>query len=364
MKTYRLLMIHLLLLLGLLIPLSALGQGMVVDGTGSELKGGPLKYRDTGKINDSTNDSATAEESQSSSDTTKSITTSPGATLPPASGGKINLFDGRSSDAAESDHSTGEDGGLSEEQGESPDSEVDPGEPWKYDPTALTVTYQGKNGVMVTPGIHQATILIPVDHPEKGQVMEQVTVPAREVTFETKAPADRVLAVVDNTKSGYVKLHKASSVKSVVIEKPRAGQVLPVLAVGKNFTKVHYQGAVGYVRTSFLTFSAPAAADTPQAQVAYRGNVRSRTTVKVRAKDSGGSRVVGEFPCGTVAAVMQPGEKWTQVEIEGTQCYILTEFLTVPDQSAIAATAATEPPGSTDAPAPAETGAPAETPAP
>ena len=106
MKTYRLLMIHLLLLLVLLMPLSALGQGMVVDGTGSELKDGPLKYRDTGKNNDSTNDSATAEESQPSSDTTKSIITSPGVTLPPASSGKINLFDGGSSDA-ESDNSAG-----------------------------------------------------------------------------------------------------------------------------------------------------------------------------------------------------------------------------------------------------------------
>lgn len=328
-----------LAVLSLLIPVHGFAGGLIVDGTGSELKGGRRTYQSPAQTSDDVNDFAEGEDTGSSS-APYAVTRTPAATLPPAPDHRNRPSDSSPNDAS-SDVAD-----IADESAEYPgscDSGHDPsgsGEaaaevtpvPWEYTQKPLAVTWQGRQGTLLVPGVYQCTVAL---QKEEGGV-ETMRVPAREVTFETTAPADQTLAVVKNTKSGYVKLLKVSSNKSIVLEKPKAGEVIPVLAVGRNFAKVNYRGCVGYVRRDFVALTAPAATDSAQAQIAYRGNVRSHSSVKVRAQGSGNSRVVGEFRCGTYVSVLSPGEKWTQVEAEGVQCYILSEFLSTSEKTAAA----------------------------
>ena len=102
------------------------------------------------------------------------------------------------------------------------------------------------------------------------------------------------------------------------------------------YIKCIYEDAEGWVLRSSIRFLTPQEGPAEFAYIAYKGNPRSRQTVKVRQKASGSSRVLDEFPCGQRVVVIERGDKWTEIEVENLRCFILNEFLTTltPEEAA------------------------------
>lgn len=271
--------------------------GLVVDGTGSELNGGkPLYTGDDDAINSGSSSGETG-------DTSSTVVT-------PA-----------------------ED--MTSEQNCTYGEEASDTTPWAYDPEALTAQWQGKQVTVLSLGSVVSTVM--ADGEEKE-------VPTRELSWETTAEEGQRLAVINAPKSGSASLRKKASSKSVVLEKCRTGSIVAVLELTKKYAKINYQGAVGYVSRSSLTFLTPSAEAGLFATIAYKGNVKSRNTVKVRMTGSSKSRILGEYPCGTRVTVLLAEEKWTQIEVDGKRCAILTEFLLMDAPAAVATATDTDVP--------------------
>ena len=194
---------------------------------------------------------------------------------------------------------------------------------WYYESTVLTAAWKDQRVTVQTLGTVVSTIKT-----EDGSVKEVST---NALTFDVEVAEDHRLAIVTPESSATVRLLKKAKAGSVVLNRVPAGCILPVLAYGKNYTLVHYDDCIGYVKTSVLTFSAPASEPTEMAYVAYNGKTSSRSTVKVRQKPSANSRILTELKCGTHVAVFSTEDKWTEIEAGGYHCWILSEFLTTVD---------------------------------
>lgn len=275
-------------------------SGLVVDGTGSELNGGTPYY---------TGDDAAINSGSSFGGTSDAVST------------------------ASTVVTSAED--MTSEQNCTYGEEASDAKPWAYDPEALTAQWQGKQVTVLSLG---SVVSAVVADGEKKEV------PTRELSWETTAEEGRRLAVINAPKSGSASLRRKASSKSAVLEKCRTGSIVAVLALTKKYAKINYQGAVGYVSKSALTFLTPSAEAGLFATIAYKGNVKSHNTVKVRMTGSSKSRILGEYPCGTRVTVLLAEEKWTQIEVDGRRCAILTEFLLMDAPAAVATATDTDVP--------------------
>ena len=196
-----------------------------------------------------------------------------------------------------------------------------PSNKWVYTPTQLTATYEGRTVEVVHLNSCLSTIRV-------GR--ERQTVRTSELAFDTEAAEGKRLAMINTPKSGRAAMFKRASSKAGIIYKCQTNRIVTVQSVGKRFVKLHYADADGYVAAKSVTYLAPWEGDIQVATIAYKGNPKTRTTVKVRQKPSGSSRVLDEYRCGTQVVVLGQSGKWTEIEVENLHCFILTEFLTEP----------------------------------
>ena len=170
-----------------------------------------------------------------------------------------------------------------------------------------------------------------------------------DLTWDTEAPADKLLAVVNAPKNGYANLRAKSSKKSFIMDHCITNKVVRVLATGKNWTKVDYGGLRGYVSTGSLTFYAnePKAFET--AQISVKGRTKGTDTVYIRSAAKNGSRHLQDYVLGTPLTVFSRDGKWCEVDVEGWHCYILADYVTM-DEVMIASEAKAQDPISGIAP--------------
>ena len=205
-----------------------------------------------------------------------------------------------------------------------PTATPDPNAPkkWEYEPSTLTAVYAGEEVEVVALGTRLTRIKV-------GR--ETALVRTSALTFDTSAQEGMQMAVIATPKSGRATMFKRASSKAAIIYKCQTNRIVAVKDTSKKFAHLHYADADGYVSVKSITYTEPWIGEIQTAFIAYKGNVRSRSTVKVRQKASGASRILDEFPCGTLVAVIgQADEKWTEIEVENLHCFILTEFLTEP----------------------------------
>lgn len=198
---------------------------------------------------------------------------------------------------------------------------------WEYDPTALIATWQEQPVEVLALGSWVSIIRL-------GK--ENIEVYTRDIAFTTKMGEDAQLAMIDATKNGQASMRKRASSKGAIIMKCQTNRIVAVSESTKKYIKCIYEDAEGWVLRSSIRFLTPQEGPAEFAYIAYKGNARSRQTVKVRQKASGSSRVLDEFPCGQRVVVIQRGDKWTEIEVENLRCFILNEFLTTltPEEAA------------------------------
>lgn len=204
-----------------------------------------------------------------------------------------------------------------------PTAEPDPNapHPWDYTPTQLTASWNGQKVEIIDLGTRLTTIRVN----RKKQVVR-----TNSLTFDSEAAAGKQLAIIHTPKSGNAPLRKKASKKGTIFYRCQTGRVVAVKKNGKSFCRIHYADADGYVSTGSLKFIEPWDGEIMVAKIAYKGNPKSRETVKVRQKASGASRILDEFRCGTQVVVFGTTDRWTEIEVGGVHCFILSEFLTEP----------------------------------
>ena len=158
---------------------------------------------------------------------------------------------------------------------------------------------------------------------------KQVMVNTVDMKWQTEAPEDQVLAVVDAPRNGYAWLRKqpSSDKKNLKIQQIRTDSVLRVISTGENWTMVDCGGLRGYIQTSSLEFFRNDHTDFEAGLVSVKGRISGKDTVHVRSRDKG-QRDLGEFRLGTPLTVFDIIEEWAEVDIGGWHCRILAKYVT------------------------------------
>lgn len=156
------------------------------------------------------------------------------------------------------------------------------------------------------------------------------SVPTSELIFADDVDAEHQLATIHAPRTGRATLYAEASNRSKALQTCKAGRIAVVLEVGEAYTRVFIDGKQGYVRSDALTFRAAADAETViPAKLSYKGKTNGSTTINVRLE--AGGRKIDAFRTGTEAYVLQSGEDWSLIELEGFIGYIQSQFLTQDD---------------------------------
>ena len=159
-----------------------------------------------------------------------------------------------------------------------------------------------------------------------GQTQKVLT---SRLTFADGVPARQKLAVIYAPKIGQAKMRNKGNVKATMIYTCKAGRLAAVLKVGKGYTQINYQGAVGYVKTSSLKFCAALSAKkVSTGKLSYNGRMTGRTDINVRNDPSGKAIAVASWPTGTEVTVLSLKDGWYEIEARGIRGYVMEEYLT------------------------------------
>lgn len=161
---------------------------------------------------------------------------------------------------------------------------------------------------------------------------EKIQVATSQLSWDTNAPEDKVLAVVSANKQGYATLRSKKSKSAFVMNHCITCSLVRVISYGKTWCLVDYQGLRGYVLTGALSFFSNEAKEYQTGCISFRGKTSgSKNTVHTRAAAKSSARTLGEYAVGTPIAVFDNDGKWCEIDIDGFHCYVLSEFVTVTD---------------------------------
>lgn len=168
---------------------------------------------------------------------------------------------------------------------------------------------------------------------------EQLTVPTSELRWEADVRPEQAMAVIKAPKSGTATLRNKASSRGKGITKCKTNRIVLVLSSGKNYSKIYYDGMVGYVLTSALKLypvggvaeakdgGEPVTLQT--GWISFRGKLKSRNTINIRMNGKNGSRILGDYIAGTPIVIFGQDDKWTEIEVDGYRAFILTEYVTL-----------------------------------
>lgn len=181
---------------------------------------------------------------------------------------------------------------------------------------------------------------------------QTVTVPTANLAWDTKASAKKVIGVINMPKSGEAVMRTEAKKKAPVMDTLPTGTVVCILKTGGSFTRVFVNGHVGFVATKSIKFYANK--PYPDAKAAMLTPAQGQSTVDVLATNKKKALVVDTCPAGTPVTIIKPGKTWTEIELNGLHCYVLSACVqVVPENAPVPAEA-------TPSPAPAETPIPEE----
>lgn len=165
-----------------------------------------------------------------------------------------------------------------------------------------------------------------------------------DLMWETDAPDDKVLAMINTPKVGYAWLRaKPSTNKKVMkMEKCVTSTVVRVLDTNKTWTFIDYNGVRGYVKTASLTFYANEPRTYQTASACVNGKILKGEVVPLRASAKSSSRKLADCAMNTPLTVISEDGKWTEVDALGFRGYIETKHVMM-DPNLLDTTAATLP---------------------
>ena len=164
----------------------------------------------------------------------------------------------------------------------------------------------------------------------------KMIVPTSSLKWDTEADEDHVLALVTPAKQSYLTLRAKKSQKSFVMGHCDKCKVLRVISTGKTWTMVDDNGVRGYVMTAGLTFFDNSPKQYAAGLITVKGKTPSGNTVHVRSSNKNTARQIAEYPVGTPITVFAQDGKWSEIDVAGLHCYILSEFVTLQEPLIVA----------------------------
>ena len=165
-----------------------------------------------------------------------------------------------------------------------------------------------------------------------------------DLMWETDAPEDKVLAVINTPKVGYAWLRaKPSTNKKVMkMEKCTTSSVVRVLDTNKTWTFIDYNGVRGYVKTASLTFYDNAPRTYQMGTACVNGKILKGEVVPLRAAAKSSSRKLADCAMSTPLTIFSQDGKWVEVEALGFHGYIESKHVLM-EANLLDTTAATLP---------------------
>lgn len=159
-----------------------------------------------------------------------------------------------------------------------------------------------------------------------------------ELKWETEAPEDQVLAMVDAPRDGYAWLRKYpnNNKKNLKIRQVRTNAVVRVIRVGDSWALVDHDGMRGYIMNSALEFFCNDHTEFDAGYVSSNGKTKGNKTIHVRSEGSSNGRALGEYKLGTDLTVFDIIDDWAEVDIGGWHGWIQTRYVTLAKELASA----------------------------
>ena len=173
---------------------------------------------------------------------------------------------------------------------------------------------------------------------QKGASWSRVQVNGREgfmatqyLNFGSSAvqqPASGKIALVNNPKDTQVlNLRQEASLDAKVLAYYRNGAKVTILKSGSTWHKVQTEdGQVGYMMAKYLKVTDETAAIKPY--IAKLMNVNGGKIVNFRSGPSLNAKIISKLAVGTEVTVIEHGTDWCKVDVNGTEGYISTWFMT------------------------------------
>ena len=151
-----------------------------------------------------------------------------------------------------------------------------------------------------------------------------------DLKWETEAPEDKVLAVINAPREGYAWLRKApnNKITNPKVQQCRTDSVVRVISTGKNYTLVDYNGMRGYVLTSSLEFFANDHTDFMSGCLSYNGKTTGKAIATAKSRDKSKKRLK-DCKVGTPVTVFDIIEDWAYVDLEGFFCRVEAKYITL-----------------------------------
>ena len=147
---------------------------------------------------------------------------------------------------------------------------------------------------------------------------EESTVPTTQLRYETTADSENALAIICAKNTGEVILRPQQETTGRVT-KCKTGRVALVIDKGKGWSKLWYDGHVGYVQNKYLQFI-------PMAESADDGIVGDKTA-PMHLGTHRDTRVVTRVKKGTAVKILWQGDTWAEVAVDGWCGYIQLKYL-------------------------------------
>ena len=205
---------------------------------------------------------------------------------------------------------------------------------------------------LLSTGVYYSTVIV-------GRETHRVQTENLRYEIADNVPAEKRLAIINAKKDGYATMHTKAKASSPSVNRCTTNRVVLVLSIGKSYSKVWYDGDVGFVKTSSLTFLAPAEEAVRLATVTYKGRTASKATVNIRQNGKTSSRSLDTIACGTPMVVLGETEDgWYEVEVAGWRAWIPAEYATmnedIVEENTVGSAVVPVPPAPTPEPSQAE----------
>lgn len=161
---------------------------------------------------------------------------------------------------------------------------------------------------------------------------EEITVPTKALTFAEGVKDKHRIAAIYAPRLGRCILRAKASEKAKELDKCPAGRIVPVLEYGKTWTKIRYEGQVGYVKTAVLTFLGNKADPIGVGVTSYQGRATGSAKVPLRNGKTSDAEIILNLRTATEVKVLSFDGKWYELEHDGWYGFLYKTYFTYEDE--------------------------------
>ena len=165
---------------------------------------------------------------------------------------------------------------------------------------------------------------------EAGDTWSKVSVNGKTGFMMSKYLSDAesatVMYVQTNTGIG-LNLRNGPSEKNEIITSFKPGTAVNVLKKGNGWYYVSVNGQKGYMSSRFLVAQKASYTQPVSPFTATLKNINGGKVVNFRLYPGMKTKIIRTLPVGTQVTVLEKGENWSKVEVNGEQGYVSTYFL-------------------------------------